>query len=70
MKLSENEWVTARSYIQQQLAAHSWWPKEQPGEARHDFILMQTNANTLSAWCEKWLDAGQMRLLAEVLKHS
>ena len=33
MKITESELEAARHYLQQQLEAHSWWPKEQPGEA-------------------------------------
>ncbi|MGZ8182458.1 MAG: hypothetical protein ACXWT1_10895 [Methylobacter sp.] len=68
MKISETEFAAACQYLQQQLETHSWWPKEQPGEARREFTLMKTNAASLNVWCEKWLDAGQWRLLARALK--
>jgi len=54
--------------LQQQLETHSWWPKEQPGEALHEFALMKADAISLTIWCEKWLDSGQQRLLAKALK--
>jgi len=68
MKITETELDAARHYLQQQLETHSWWPKEQPGEARHEFTLMKANAISLNIWCEKWLDSGQWRLLAKALK--
>jgi len=40
MKITETELDAARHYLQQQLETHSWWPKEQPVEARHEFTLM------------------------------
>ena len=68
MKITESELEVARHYLQQQLETHSWWPKEQPGEALHEFKLMKTDALSLTIWCEKWLDSGQQRLLAKALK--
>ena len=68
MKITESELEAARHYLQQQLETHSWWPKEQPGEARHEFTLMKANAISLNVWCEKWLDSGQWRLLEKALK--
>ena len=68
MKITESELEAARHYLQQQLETRSWWPKEQPGEARHEFILMEANAISLTVWCEKWLDSGRQRLLEKALK--
>jgi hypothetical protein len=68
MKITETELESARRYLQQQLETHSWWPKEQPDEAKHEFTLMKDNVNSLNFWCEKWLDSGQVRLLAKALK--
>jgi hypothetical protein len=70
MKITESDLEAARHYLQQQLETHSWWPKEQPGEARHEFTLMKANAVSLSVWCEKWLDSGQLRQLEKALKRS
>jgi hypothetical protein len=44
MKITKAELEAARHYLQQQLETHSWRPKEQPGEARHEFTLMKANA--------------------------
>ena len=68
MKITEAELDIARHYLQQQLETHSWWPKEQPGEAKHEFALMKDSAVSLTIWCERWLDSGQQRLLAQALK--
>ena len=68
MKITEAELDTARHYLQQQLETHTWWPKEQPGEAKHEFALMKDSAVSLNAWCERWLDSGQQRQLAKALK--
>jgi hypothetical protein len=68
MKITESNLEAARHYLQQQLETHSWWPKEQPGEARHEFTLMKANAVSLSVWCNKWLDSGQRRQLEKALK--
>jgi hypothetical protein len=69
MKITETELEAARHYLQQQLETHTWWPKEQPGEAKHEFTLMKDNVISLNVWCERWLDSGQQRLLAKALKH-
>ena len=68
IKITESELEAARHYLQQQLETHAWWPKEQPGEAKHEFALMKDNAVSLNVWCERWLDSGQQRLLAKALK--
>ena len=68
MKITETELDAARHYLQQQLETHSWWPKEQPGEARHEFALMKDSAISLNVWCERWLDSRQLRLLEKALK--
>lgn len=68
MHIKPEELSTAQEYIQQHFSAHSWWPKEQPAQALHEFTLMQQDTIGLSAWCEKWLDAGQCRQLANALK--
>jgi hypothetical protein len=68
MKITETELEAARHYLQQQLETHTWWPKEQPGEAKHEFTLMKDNVISLNVWCERWLDSGQQRLLAKALK--
>ncbi|MFI3136333.1 MAG: hypothetical protein QX197_06090 [Methylococcaceae bacterium] len=53
----------AQHYIQRQFNSHSWWPKEQPEQAKHEFNLMQADSTALNVWCEKWLDAGQRQKL-------
>jgi len=68
MKITETELEAARHYLQQQLDAHSWWPKEQPGEARHEFSLMKDSTISLNVWCERWLDSGQQRQLEKALR--
>ncbi len=68
MKITETELEAARHYLQQQLETHTWWPKEQPGEAKHEFTLMKDNVISLNVWCERWLDSGQQRQLAKALK--
>jgi hypothetical protein len=68
IKITETELEAACHYLQQQLDTHSWWPKEQPGEAKYEFALMKVNATSLNVWCERWLDSGQCRLLAKALK--
>lgn len=54
-------------YKEQQMQAHSWWPKEQPGQARHEYNLMKGNAENLNVWCGRWLDAGQQKQLQKFL---
>ena len=68
IKITESELDTARRYLQQQLETHTWWPKEQPGEAKHEFALMKDSSVSLNVWCERWLDSGQQKQLAKVLK--
>ena len=63
MKINETELTIAKDYIQEQFDAHTWWPKEQPEIAKHEFNLMNGSAPALSLWCEKWLDDGQCKKL-------
>jgi hypothetical protein len=67
MKISDAQLPTATDYVQQQFDAHSWWPQEQPEQAKHEFKLMNGSATALGLWCEKWLDAGQCRKLEKYL---
>jgi hypothetical protein len=68
MKITESEFAAARDYLQKQLEGHSWWPKEQPGQARQEFNVMKANATALNVWCKKWLDSGQLRQLEKAIK--
>ena len=69
IEITETELEAACRYLQQQLETHSWWPKEQPGEAKHEFALMKDSAVSLNVWCDRWLDSGQCRSLEKALKH-
>lgn len=66
--ITEAELSRAGNYIANQFTAHSWWPTEQPGEAKREFDLMKGSAASLNAWCEKWLDAGQCKKLEKALR--
>lgn len=68
MNINDTQLASAREYLQKQFEAHTWWPKEQPEQAKYEFKLMNASATTLSIWCEKWLDAGQRRQLEKALK--
>jgi hypothetical protein len=68
MHLTEADLTQACNYIAQQFAAHSWWPTEQPGEAKREFDLMKGSASALNAWCERWLDAGQCKKMEKELR--
>lgn len=63
MNITDSQLTAACDYIRQQFDAHSWWPKAQPEQAKHEFELMHANAVSLTIWCEKWLDKGQYRQL-------
>ncbi|MEQ1638636.1 MAG: hypothetical protein ABL903_18380 [Methylococcales bacterium] len=63
MKINASDLTRAQNYIQRQFDTRSWWPKEQPELAKHEFNLMQHDATALNVWCEKWLDAGQCKKL-------
>jgi hypothetical protein len=63
MKINPSDLERAQNYIQRQFDTRSWWPKEQPEQARHEFNLMQHDVTALNVWCEKWLDASQCRKL-------
>lgn len=65
--LTEAELSEACGYIAKQFSAHSWWPCEQPGEAQREFDLMKGSATALNVWCERWLDAGQIKKLKQAL---
>jgi hypothetical protein len=66
--LTEADLPKACNYIAAQFAAHSWWPKEQPGEAKREFELMKDSATALNVWCERWLDEGQCRKMENELR--
>lgn len=68
LKVTEAELSRACDFIARQFAAHSWWPGEQPGEAKREFALMKGSAASLNLWCERWLDAGQRRKLEKALR--
>lgn len=67
MKISNTELASARNYIEHQFATHSWWPKEPPEQAKHEFNLMQHDATALSVWCNNWLDSGQYKKLKSAI---
>lgn len=66
--LTEADLPQACNYIAQQFAAHSWWPTEQPAEAKREFDLMKGSATALNVWCERWLDAGQCKKMEKELR--
>ncbi|WP_258076136.1 hypothetical protein [Methylobacter tundripaludum] len=66
--LTEADLPKACDYIAKQFAAHSWWPTEQPGEAKREFDLMKGSATALNVWCERWLDAGQRKKMEKELR--
>jgi hypothetical protein len=68
MHLTEAEVEGACNYIQRHMDAHSWWPKEQPGEARREFELMKGSAVALNVWCERWLDDRQCHQLEKSVR--
>jgi hypothetical protein len=61
--ITEEELSKASDYIANQFAIRSWWPCEQPGEAKREFDLMKGSSTALNVWCERWLDAGQCKKL-------
>lgn len=65
--MTETELPMAREYISRQFAAHSWWPREQPGEAKREYELMKGSATALNVWCERWLDIQQRQQLEKTL---
>ena len=67
LEIKETELTNACNYISSQFAAHSWWPCEQPDEAKREFKLMSGSAIALNVWCEKWLDARQFQKLIKSL---
>ena len=48
LNIKENELPKACDYIAQQFAANSWWPCEQPGEAKREFDLMKGSPTGLN----------------------
>ncbi|MGZ8153519.1 MAG: hypothetical protein ACXW0Q_13580 [Methylovulum sp.] len=69
INITESELKAACNYLQNQFAAHSWWPKEQPDQALHEFKLMQGSTTALNIWCQKWLDSAQLRQLEKAIRH-
>ncbi len=63
INITKDELPKACDYIAKQFAIHSWWPCEQPGEAKREFDLMKGSTTALNVWCERWLDVGQYKKL-------
>jgi len=61
INITEDELSKACDYIAKQFVVHSWWPCEQPSDAKREFDLMKGSATALNVWCERWLDAGQCK---------
>jgi hypothetical protein len=68
--ITDAELSKACDHISKQFAAHSWWPCEQPGEAKREFDLMKGSTTALNIWCERWLDTGQCQKLEKALRSS
>ena len=66
--IKETELSSACEHISKQFAAHSWWPCEQPGEAKHEFNLMKGSATALNVWCERWLNTQQCQKLKSAIR--
>jgi hypothetical protein len=67
LHINDTNLSAANKYIATQLESKSWWPKEQPHLASEEFASAQSSPVLLNAWCEKWLDSGQVRLLNNAL---
>ncbi len=67
-KINDNDLLIACDYLQKQFVTHSWWPRAQPGLAKHEFNLMNGSADALNIWCEKWLHSDQCRKLEREIK--
>ena len=57
-----------KQHIRNKFAVLSWWPKEAPQEAKREFDQLPDAAESLSRWCEKWLNGSQWRELKKVIK--
>ena len=68
INIIDNELPKACDYIAKQFAANSWWPCEQPGEAKREFDLMKGSPTGLNEWCKRWLDDGQSKKLELALR--
>lgn len=68
--ISDSDLSKACDYIAGQFAAHSWWPRAQPGNAKQEFDLMKDSALGLTVWCRRWLDGGQLLKLKRALRSS
>ena len=66
--IKETELPQACEHISKQFAAHSWWPGEQPGEAKREFKLMKGSATALNVWCKRWLDTQQCQKLTKSIR--
>ena len=68
IKITDKQLAQACHYIARQFTAHSWWPSENPSQAKQEFELMKTSTAALNVWCERWLDDGQRQKLHNALK--
>lgn len=59
-----------KAYILRQFATRSWWPAEEPARAKAEFEAARSDPGRLAAWCGKWLDGGQWRLLGNALRRT
>ncbi|BBL77306.1 hypothetical protein [Methylomagnum ishizawai] len=59
-----------RAYILRQFATRPWWPAAEPARAQAEFEAAQSDPGRIAAWCGKWLDGGQWRLLGNALRRT
>lgn len=52
-----------RKHIRQQFNNLSWWPTQEPLQAKKEFEDMQASPAGLTDWCTKWLDGSEWRQL-------
>lgn len=69
-QIDASNFEAVKSYIQHQFAWLSWWPTEEPEQAKAQFQRMQANPEQLTQWCEKWLNGGQWRQLKNAIRKS
>lgn len=67
-KIDDANMEAVKTYIRLQFSNLSWWPGEEPLQAKEEFDCLQNNSNALIGWCEKWLDSGQWRQLKIAMK--
>jgi hypothetical protein len=68
LSIDSGNFEVVKAHIRTQFAQFSWWPTEAPWRAQADFAELQGTPESLSIWCERWLNGAQRAQLQRVIR--